>query len=36
MDVFAGMPDRKINFGQKFGGQMVAIGMLYYHLGNIL
>ncbi|MDH3991264.1 MAG: FAD-binding oxidoreductase [Gammaproteobacteria bacterium] len=36
MDVFAGVPHRKIPFGQKFGGQMVALGMLYYRLRDML
>lgn len=36
MDIFAGVPHRKIPFGQKFGGQMVALGMLYYRLRDLL
>jgi hypothetical protein len=35
MDVFAGVPHLRIPFGQKFG-QMVAMGMLYYRLYDIL
>jgi len=30
------VPHRKIPFGQKFGGQMVAMGMLYYRLRDML
>jgi len=36
MDVFAKVPHRKIPFGQKVGGQMMAMGMLYYRLRDIL
>ncbi|MCB1690398.1 MAG: FAD-binding oxidoreductase [Halioglobus sp.] len=36
MDVFARIPHRKIPFGQKFGSQMVALGMLYYRLRDLL
>jgi glycine/D-amino acid oxidase-like deaminating enzyme len=36
MDVFAGVRHRKIPFGQRFGGQMVAMGMLYYRLKDML
>jgi len=36
MDIFARVPHRKIPFGQKFGGQMVALGMLYYRLRDLL
>jgi gamma-glutamylputrescine oxidase len=36
MDLFAKVPHRKIPLGQKLGGQMVALGMLYYRLRDIL
>jgi glycine/D-amino acid oxidase-like deaminating enzyme len=36
MDVFAKVPHRKIPFGQTFGSQMVALGMLYFRLRDLL
>jgi glycine/D-amino acid oxidase-like deaminating enzyme len=36
MDIFARVPHRKIPFGQKFGSQMVALGMLYFRLRDLL
>lgn len=36
MDVFARVPHRKIPFGQKFGSQMVALGMLYFRMRDLL
>ena len=36
MDVFARVPHRKIPFGQTFGSQMVALGMLYFRLRDLL
>jgi len=36
MDVFAGVPHRRIPFGQKFGSHMVALGMLYFRLRDML
>ena len=36
MDVFAAMPHRRIPLGQWFGNQLVAMGMLYYRLRDIL
>ncbi len=36
MDIFSRVPHRKIPFGQKFGNQMVAMGMLYYRLRDLL
>ena len=36
MDIFARVPHRKIPFGQKFGGQLIAMGMLYYRLRDML
>lgn len=36
MDVFASVPHRKIPFGQTFGSQMVALGMLYFRLRDLL
>ena len=35
-DVFARVPHRKLPFGQKLGGQMMAAGMLYYRLRDLL
>jgi len=36
MDVFAKLPHRRIPFGQMFGNQMVALGMLYFRLRDLL
>jgi gamma-glutamylputrescine oxidase len=36
MDVFAKVPHRKIPFGQTFGSHMVALGMLYFRLRDVL
>jgi glycine/D-amino acid oxidase-like deaminating enzyme len=36
MDVFAKVPHRKIPFGRKFGGQIVALGMLYFRMRDLL
>jgi gamma-glutamylputrescine oxidase len=36
MDIFSTVPHRKIPVGQKFGNQMVAMGMLYYRLRDLL
>lgn len=36
MDVFARVPHRKIPLGQAFGGHMVALGMLYFRLRDLL
>lgn len=36
MDIFARVPHRRIPFGKKFGGNLVAMGMLYYRLRDIL
>jgi glycine/D-amino acid oxidase-like deaminating enzyme len=36
MDVFARVPHRKIPFGQTFGSQMVALGMLYFRMRDLL
>jgi len=36
MDVFAKMPHRRIPFSQAFGNQMVALGMLYFRLRDML
>jgi len=36
MDVFANVPHRRIPFGQMFGNQMVALGMLYFRLRDML
>jgi gamma-glutamylputrescine oxidase len=36
MDVFANVPHRKIPFGQTFGSHMVALGMLYFRLRDML
>jgi gamma-glutamylputrescine oxidase len=36
LDVFARVPHRRIPFGQAFGSQMVALGMLYFRLRDIL
>lgn len=36
MDVFAQVPHRKIPLGQTFGSQMVALGMLYFRLRDLL
>ncbi len=36
MDVFAGVPHRRIPLGQKFGSQLVALGMLYVRLRDAL
>ncbi|MBK6583631.1 MAG: FAD-binding oxidoreductase [Pseudomonadales bacterium] len=36
MDVFARVPHRRIPFGQAFGNQLVALGMLYYRLRDLL
>jgi hypothetical protein len=36
MDVFSKVPHIKIPFGQKFGGQLLALGMLYHRLRDIL
>lgn len=36
MDIFERVPHRKIPFGQRFGGQVVALGMLYYRLRDML
>jgi glycine/D-amino acid oxidase-like deaminating enzyme len=36
MDVFAAMPHRRIPLGQWFGNQLVAMGMLYYRLRDML
>jgi gamma-glutamylputrescine oxidase len=36
MDMFAGVPHRRIPFGSSFGGHAVALGILYYRLRDIL
>ncbi len=36
MDIFASIPHRKIPLGKKFGSQIVALGMLYYRLRDLL
>lgn len=36
MDVFAQLPHRRIPFSQAFGNQMVAMGMLYFRLRDML
>ena len=36
MDLFARVPHRKIPFGQKFGSQVLALGMLYFRLRDWL
>jgi glycine/D-amino acid oxidase-like deaminating enzyme len=36
MDVFAKVPHRRIPFGQQFGSHMVALGMLYFRLRDML
>lgn len=36
MDIFAQVPHRKLPFGQAVGGNLVALGMLYYRLRDIL
>lgn len=36
LDIFASVPHRKIPFGQMFGSQLVALGMLYYRLRDAL
>jgi glycine/D-amino acid oxidase-like deaminating enzyme len=36
MDVFARVPHRRIPFGQRFGNQLVALGMLYHRLRDLL
>lgn len=36
MDLFAKVPHRRIPFGPKFGGQIVALGMLYFRLRDML
>ncbi len=36
MDVFAAVPHRRIPMGQWFGNQLVAMGMLYYRLKDML
>jgi glycine/D-amino acid oxidase-like deaminating enzyme len=36
MDVFARVPHHKIPFGQAFGSQMVALGMLYFRLRDLM
>ncbi|CAA0121750.1 Gamma-glutamylputrescine oxidoreductase [Halioglobus japonicus] len=36
IDVFAGVPHRKIPFGQELGSQIVALGMLYFRLRDLL
>ncbi|HEY6131259.1 MAG TPA: FAD-binding oxidoreductase [Halioglobus sp.] len=35
MDVFAKVPHRRIPFGQRFGGHLVALGMLYFRLRDM-
>ncbi len=36
MDVFAPVPHRRIPFGQAFGNPLLALGMLYYRLRDLL
>jgi glycine/D-amino acid oxidase-like deaminating enzyme len=36
MDVFAQVPHRRIPFGQTFGSHVVALGMLYFRLRDML
>jgi hypothetical protein len=36
MDMFVGVPHRRIPFGSSFGGHSVALGILYYRLRDIL
>ncbi|MFT4518369.1 MAG: gamma-glutamylputrescine oxidase [Halioglobus sp.] len=36
LDVFSKVPHLKLPFGEKVGGQMVAMGMLYYRLRDLL
>jgi gamma-glutamylputrescine oxidase len=36
LDIFAGMPHRRIPFGQTFGNQLVALGMLYFRLRDLV
>lgn len=35
-DIFAKIPHSRIPFGQSFGSQMVALGMMYYRLKDLL
>ncbi len=36
MDLLARVPHRRLPLGQKLGGQLVAMGMLYYRLRDML
>jgi gamma-glutamylputrescine oxidase len=36
LDLFAKVPHRKLPFGQQFGNQLVAMGMLYFRLRDML
>jgi gamma-glutamylputrescine oxidase len=36
MDLFAKVPHRRLPFGQRIGGQAVALGMLYFRLRDLL
>jgi glycine/D-amino acid oxidase-like deaminating enzyme len=36
MDLFAGAPRRRLRLGQRAGGSLLALGMLYYRLRDLL
>lgn len=35
-DLFAKVPHRRFPFGQRLGGSLAALGMLYYRLKDLL